>query len=49
MIRLSTYLKQYKYVCCRIPAVAIATVANSMNNRVGDIVDIKVNGAVQKG
>ncbi len=46
MIKLSTYLRQYKYA---IP-LAIEILNKLLTfHRVGDIVDIKANGAVQKG
>lgn len=45
MIKLSTYLRLYKYVL----RVLILQVALLIAGRVGDIVDVKANGAVQKG
>lgn len=45
MIPLSTYLRQYKYVDANNPGRICA----EQYDRVGDIVDIKANGAVQKG
>lgn len=54
MIRLSTYLRQFKYVVLvRGESEDVAwmgyRVLTIAKNRVGDIVDIKANGAVQKG
>ncbi|RYO89488.1 hypothetical protein DL766_007637 [Monosporascus sp. MC13-8B] len=49
MIRLSTYLQQFKYVPVPILEFKNGRPSDIAIDRVGDIVDIKANGAVQKG
>lgn len=47
MIKLSTYLRQYKWVFALESEFQADELMGLL--RVGDIVDIKANGAVQKG